>query len=132
MYDYNYVMNHLDDWRLHNIMLCIHNDRPLYYHLYSNIYNSYARKKKRGMFDREKAIKGLIMFVNQAVKYYKKRYGENISRVSMHDKKLLAEYALGVLNEWGLRNVRKGHNFREHVNDTIGTRDNIWIYIGGR
>lgn len=129
MYDYNYVMNHLDNWYLHNIMLYIHNDRALNYHLWSNWYNTYAKKKKRGVFDREKAIKGLITFVNQAIKYAKKRYHDDYGKVSMHDKKLLAEYALRVLNEWGLRNIRKGHNFREHVNDTIGTEDNIFLYI---
>lgn len=122
-----------EEWAVEELIRVIENDESLYFHLYSNWYNNYAKKKAKGKFDREAALKGMSgTFCNQCVTYYNKKYaggGWDKIRLSKEAKAEFGKKALALLNAWGLRNVRVGSKPREHENPTIGTRANFWAQM---
>lgn len=121
-----------EKWAVGELEIIMLNDKSLYYHLTSNWYNSYAKKKAKGTYDRDAALKGLAgTFTTQAVSFYNRKYGKygRTIRLSKEAKAEFAKRALRELNESGLKNIRKGSKPRERENPTVGTRDNIWHYL---
>lgn len=118
-------------WTVGELELVMKNDAPLYYHLTSTWYNNYAKKKAKGTYDREAALKGLAgTFCSQAISYYNKQYGKygRTIRLSKEAKAEFAKIALRELNDCGLKNVRKGSKPKEHTIPDM-PRNNIWRYI---
>lgn len=119
-----------DKWTIRELLQFVEADRPLYYHFYSNWYNTYAKRKARTSWDKEKAISGLAgTFCTQVMRYYKQRYGAvTLSKAGKHE---FGKQALAKLYEHGLKNVRVGSKPKLRDNPTIGTRDNFWANFRG-
>ena len=120
-----------EKWGIGELLLTIDNDRPLYWHFYSNWYNTYAKRKAKPTWDREKAIKGLAgAFCTQALSYYNHKYGEyDTIRLSKEAKLDFGRKALAKLYEHGLKNIKTGSKPRMKENPTIGTNDNYWYVV---
>ena len=120
-----------EKWAVGELNIIMLNDKSLYYHL-TPWYNNYAKKKAKGTYDRDAALRGLAgTFTTNAIRFYNKKYGKHgrTIRLSKEAKAEFAKLALRELNEWGLKNVRKGSKPKEHIDRTQGTSDSIWRYI---
>jgi len=111
------LSNQIDEWQVNELTLYYQNDSYLYNnHLGGDWFNNYKRKIEKGIFDRELAIKGLMIFVDHVIQRYRKEFGEygladysdtNDWRVSSATKKEVAKNALEDLWEnWELGKVR--------------------------
>jgi len=90
----------------YEVLLFAENDYKLYQKL-MNVLKNLALKKKRGVYDRDKAVKGVItMYINPAIKEYRNTFG--LEPVNKLTKEYMARKTIRLLNdEYGLDKVKK-------------------------
>ena len=88
------------------IELFADNEYKLYQKLQA-IHTNYALKRKRGVWDKEKAIKGLVtMYVTPAITEYRRQFG--LGSVNSATKTAIAKEVYKYLwVDMGLKNVKK-------------------------
>lgn len=96
----------VDKIQARELELYIMNDYKLYEQLQAFL-NNYTLKKKKGVFDKQKAIKGLENVVRSAITKYNRELG-SIGSVNSATKKLISRSLFNILwEDYGLKNVRK-------------------------
>ena len=88
------------------VLMFAENDYKLYQRL-MNVLKNLESKKKRGVYDKQKAVKGVItMYINPAIKEYRNTFG--LGPVNQLTKEYMARETLDVLNDdYGLDKVKK-------------------------
>jgi len=110
-------MEKLNHAKIDEAELYAENEYGLMVHLDFDFYNTLARKRMNGTYDKDKARVLLSKyFVPRIVKRYKKTGSERISRMTTQEKEEVGDYFLNKLWEDGgitlgrkpLKNIRKG------------------------
>jgi hypothetical protein len=88
------------------IELFAENEYKMYQRLL-DIQKNYSLKRKRGTWDKSKAIKGLVtMYVNPSISEYRRQFG--LGSVNSATKNYIAKNVFDYLwSEMGLKNVKK-------------------------
>ena len=106
----------LDEWQQQELTLYYQNDNWLYNtHLGRDWFNNFKKKIERGVFDEQKAIKGLIIFVDHVISKYRKEFGQRSlsaysdtgsSEVNKATMEAIAKEALeDLMSAWELEKV---------------------------
>ena len=96
----------IDKAQARELEVFVENDYQLYKQLQAFLTN-YTLKKKKGTFDKAKAVKGLLNVVKAAITKYNKEYG-SIGTVNAQTKNEVAKELFKTLWEsYGLKDVRK-------------------------
>lgn len=96
----------VDKGQVRELELYIENDYTLYKQMQAFLAN-YSLKRKRGTFDKAKAIKGLLNVVRAAITKYNRELG-SIGTVNKETKEAVAKELFKTLwDAYGLKNVRK-------------------------
>jgi len=111
-------MEKLNHAKIDEAELYAENEYGLMVHLDFDFYNTLARKRMNGTYDKDKALVLLSKyFVPRIVKRYKKEVGSDaISRMTVAEKNEVAEYFLdklwtdggNTLDRKPLKNIKKG------------------------
>jgi hypothetical protein len=67
----------MDSHAVHELASFIENDHELFTKMITPIIRNYQRKMKKGIYDKEKAIKGFLFVVEAGAKKYMKEFGSN-------------------------------------------------------
>jgi len=115
-------MAELNHEKIDEAILYAENDYPLMIHLAFDFYNTLARKRMNGTYDKPKALVLISKyFVPRIVKRYKKEVqSDAISRMTTKEKEEVGDYFLSilwqdggtVLNNKPLKNIRTGDNVK--------------------
>lgn len=89
----------VDKAQARELALFIENDGTLYRTTTTPIVNNYARKKVKGTFNKQAALKGLLNLVEAGRRKYIREFGSLGSPVSMDTKKEVARQLYPMINE---------------------------------
>ena len=95
----------VDKHAVNEIVLFIRNDSQLYRQQWTPIVLNYAKRKVKGTFNKQLAVKGVVNLVNTGIQKYKREFGlqgaaeYGLSRVSMETKQAAAKELLGFMME---------------------------------
>lgn len=96
----------VDKGQARELELYIENDYTLYKQMQAFLAN-YSLKRKKGTFDKAKAIKGLHNVVRAAITKYNREFG-GLGTVNKETKNAVAKELFQTLwDAYGLKNVRK-------------------------
>ena len=97
-----------DEVTANELHLTMSNDGDLYRQMVQPWTRNFARRMKKGTFDKQKALKGLELYlVKEAVKRYKKQYG-NIGDVSKAIRQEVAKLWFPAIEEEAIDLVQTG------------------------
>ena len=102
----------IDKILVRELQLYSENDQACYKKLMA-INENYALKRKRGVWNKEKAIKGIVnLYCNFCIAKYRRDFG--IGKVSQADKMYWAKDVYSELwNDYGLKNIKKARKIKK-------------------
>ena len=103
----------IDKIAVRELVLYSENDSACYQR-YLALFENYAKKKKRGVFNKEKAIKGIVnIYIPFCARKYRKDFG-GFPRLTHADKMYMAkDYVFwGMWENQGLKHIKKARKIK--------------------
>ena len=104
----------IDKEAVRELVLFSENDQQCY-DRYLALYENYAKKKKRGVFKKSQAIKGIVnIYIPFCIRKYKKDFG-GFPRMSLAEKNYMAkDYVFwGMWENQGLKYIKKARKIKK-------------------